>query len=1000
MLLLLLACHSPTTSVTDGPPPEATGDTGTASSPTDTEDPTVPASERYTDGTWTTTVEVDDVDTLARTYRFTTDHPQRDGGPQARTVTEQPDQPVLRSGSLLFDGLFALAVDDARLNAVDAITDGAFDQGTPQDCACYQTGELWPWVWTRDTAYATDLALAWLDPERARNSLQFKLSRRKDGGALRIVQDTGSGGSWPVSTDRAIWALGARAVLDTLPEPERSAFLAEAHEAVTTTALEDRQYVYDAADGLYRGEQSFLDWREQSYASATASNVVPIAESKALSTNLAHWILLDAAARWSDELGAPDPRYRDWADELAASIEAELLQGDRWATVKGPPLDPSTPDRRDWLGEALAALTIADPATAVATLSSYPHGPHGPPVFYPQQPGVPVYHNRAQWPFVTAYGLRAASRHRVEAVFQAGADELVRGAALNLSNMENAEWTTGEPWHDDGALSGPVVNSRRQLWSVAGYLSMVVDGLFGVRPGPDGLAFDPFVPGKLRQDWLADTVTLHRFPWHGDTVDLVLELPDGAGPFAGGTVSGFTLSPEPVAAAGGLTAADLAASTAPAEPPPPPVVGSTHSWPAGRYDVVRDGVVVATDVASPWSDSPAGDAAPCYALRASPPDSVDGPVACAWSEGRIQQHDAYAFTARGGSWSTDHGQPHYIDWGAPEHSLALSFYAGVAGRTAIQLVYANGAGPLNTGITASHKWATVTTADGTVVVEAPVVMPHTPGWDVYAESTLFEAELEADVAYTLTLTDAPNMSDLAAMASYTGGLGGGPAPYRYVDIAAVKLLGLDGPVVAAEPLAFDHTDDLDALPATQAVAPGVPLQPWSAFAFDWDDHYLYVVVVSEAFEDPFAPFVLYVEADPGAAAPSAGIAYSGQTPGLPFTPTHAIALRRQHDAGDGIGPWSGVWVPDGADWRPAFRFLEGRDVFTATDQHTLAAVVPRHLFGDATRLRLAGHVVYAVPGEEWKGTVPPTHTPWEATGGQDWLLDLDGPHPAAAWTLE
>jgi hypothetical protein len=32
----------------------------------------------------------------------------------------------------------------------------------------------------------------------------------------------------------------------------------------------------------------------------------------------------------------------------------------------------------------------------------------GAPVIWPQQQDMPVYHNRAIWPFVTAYGLKAA----------------------------------------------------------------------------------------------------------------------------------------------------------------------------------------------------------------------------------------------------------------------------------------------------------------------------------------------------------------------------------------------------------------------------------------------------------------------------------------------------------------------------------------------------------------------------------------------------------------
>ncbi|MCV5857149.1 hypothetical protein OFN53_41660, partial [Escherichia coli] len=62
---------------------------------------------------------------------------------------------------------------------------------------------------------------------------------------------------------------------------------------------------------------------------------------------------------------------------------------------------------------------------------------------------------------------------------------LVRGTATNLSNMENLEWLSGKSFiihsdhGEDPSLDGPVINSQRQLWSVGGYLNMVVETLFG-----------------------------------------------------------------------------------------------------------------------------------------------------------------------------------------------------------------------------------------------------------------------------------------------------------------------------------------------------------------------------------------------------------------------------------------------------------------------------------------------------------------------------------------
>ena len=81
-------------------------------------------------------------------------------------------------------------------------------------------------------------------------------------------------GSWPVSTDRVSWALGAEAVLATLDGDKRAVFADLALRALAGTLEADRAAAFDAADGLYRGEQSFLDWRTQTYAPYVADDLV------------------------------------------------------------------------------------------------------------------------------------------------------------------------------------------------------------------------------------------------------------------------------------------------------------------------------------------------------------------------------------------------------------------------------------------------------------------------------------------------------------------------------------------------------------------------------------------------------------------------------------------------------------------------------------------------------------------------------------------------------
>ena len=166
-----------------------------------------------------------------RAYRITTTAALRDNEPPDKAVAfaESPRHAVVRSGHLFFDGLYALAICEALQNSVGEIRDGAYRHGRSIPLSAFQTGALWPYVWTRDLSYAAHLALAGFDPPRTVRSLLFKTSGLKRG--LRglfprqIVQDTGSGGSYPVSTDRVVWALGAHEALKHLSEPARSDFM-------------------------------------------------------------------------------------------------------------------------------------------------------------------------------------------------------------------------------------------------------------------------------------------------------------------------------------------------------------------------------------------------------------------------------------------------------------------------------------------------------------------------------------------------------------------------------------------------------------------------------------------------------------------------------------------------------------------------------------------------------------------------------------------------------
>lgn len=811
------------------------------------------------DGADRTVVTMDDPAACARTYQLRTTTALRDGQPgNPRTVRERDGWPTLRSGHDLFDALYALAVDEMRENSVGAIREGSFNEGSPIECppeGCFETGRLWNYVWTRDTAYAAHLALASMDPLRARNSLLFKLSARRGGADPQIVQDTGTGGSYPVSSDRVVWALGATELLKHLTGSERAAFLDRAYPAMVNTAEHDRRVVFDARDGLYRGEQSFLDWREQSYPAWTAADPVHIAMSRSLSTNVLHFALLDALATFAAARGdaAAAARYRPWADALRRAIGERFWLADdgQFSAFTSTELDPSPVRRWDALGTALAVLTgVATEAQAREAVARYPHAGRGLPVLWPQQQFTAIYHNRASWPFVTAYWLRAARQVRNDASVDWNVESMVRAAALNLSNMENFEFATGRARVEDGAFSGPVVNSQRQLWSVAGYLSMVHDVVFGLETSAAGLRLRPYITRAMRHAWFgrADRIVLRGFLFRGRRLDLRVTLPppgaDRAGAYAVGAVrvNGRDVGDafvDPAALPERSTVdvelRDTAEARAPLRSvtdlgdwrqvfgPRTPVIASLGPAAGGgrvqlRVDVsgeeraaldvviLRDGRRVATlgpADGDTWTD-PLTDqdtVTHCYSvetvLRASGNASQHAAPQCWWGAGaaRVQQIDAARFVATGGRLVDAHGRMHYEDWGDPGHRLEVpALRVARSGAYLLQVTAANGAGGTTTGITCGVKRVQVIeAAGGRTVADGYVVMPQLGSWDQWRDSSFVRASLEAGRDYRVVIGDdeaAVNMSAFEHFTRYTGGIGGAGGAFFRVNIAALKVLYL------------------------------------------------------------------------------------------------------------------------------------------------------------------------------------------------------------------
>jgi hypothetical protein len=759
----------------------------------------------------------------ARRFALQSTQAQRGDAPQHRVVDEQVDGPLVRSPSALFDAMFAMALDDARLNSVDEIRDSAYNGGRPMACRCFQTGESWHYVWTRDLAYAAHLSLAWLDPQRTATSLLFKTSGWRDGianvpglpaGSTQIVQDTGSGGSWPVSTDRVSWAWAAQSVLDNLDGDVRQAFSASALAALQGTVEADRLAAFDPVSGLYAGEQSFLDWRVQSYAPWITDQLARMAGSRALSTNVSHHQALRLLAQLSSDAGdaTAAARYAGWAQALKSAINRVFWLEDarQYASLTSDDGTPVALHKFDLLGTALAVIGgVAPPQRAAQALAHYPHAPFGAPVIAPQQPGIPVYHNRAIWPFVSAYELRAAARVGNAAVAGHAFDSLLRAAALNLSNMENLEWLTALPQFDDG----PVINSRRQLWSVAGYLSAVAESVFGWRVAHDGLHIAPFMTTASRRA-LGDgsAATLSGLRWRGRRMEIALALPPMPTGMAGPAhypVQRVLLNGQEIQGAMGpqhLRLGDNRIEVSFGMP----VTGDTRITRVATMDPKdrADPRAFAPDVPR-WVSVTRRESG--ARLRyAAPPYREDlrfniyrdgvqvaaGVEATEWNDDAARPGVAHVYTVEAvgmcSGLRSHLSEPKRLDVGAVQQlPIGDWFVRDSSGRVGLELLYDNPAHETQTGVTNAVKILRVLDAQDREAARGVVQMPHTEphqGQHPKRLSTMLRVTLPAG-RYRVELVDFFNMSYLQSNASY-GGPGGVAGPLNAADIGALNVVTL------------------------------------------------------------------------------------------------------------------------------------------------------------------------------------------------------------------
>lgn len=399
--------------------------------------------------------------------------------------------PQLSTPNMLHRAVYNMGLDE-MVNAVEADT-------------TLRTGKEWAGVWTRDVSYSILLSMAYMQPEASRISLEKKVDRLG-----RIVQDTGSGGAWPVSSDRQIWTVAAWEVYKVTGDRDWLKFSCE----VAKRSLEtDAAAIYDRTTGLVRGETSFIDWREQSHPKWMQT--ADIYSTLTLSTSIVHSQAWKSLAGMATALG----KKKEAAEYLKrASVIDEGVNKYLWMPDKGyyamylygrdnQILNP----RAETLGESLAIVWgVADKQRAVSITEHNPVTPFGPGIFYPQIADMPAYHNNSLWPWVDAWWTIANAKAGNEQGVLQGIGAIVRPAALFCTNKENFVLDNGD--------IATELNSSNMLWCLAGNLAITHKVLFGIGYTASGLEFAPFVPEVLGQ-----TRSLTGFKYRDAILNITVE---------------------------------------------------------------------------------------------------------------------------------------------------------------------------------------------------------------------------------------------------------------------------------------------------------------------------------------------------------------------------------------------------------------------------------------------------------------------------------------------
>ncbi|MCH5220214.1 MAG: hypothetical protein J1F20_06545 [Muribaculaceae bacterium] len=633
--------------------------------------------------------------------------------------------PTLKTNNRLLEAVYNMGLDE-MINNVEPDT-------------TLRTGKEWAGVWTRDVSYSIILSMAAMQPEAARISLMRKVN--SDG---QIIQDTGSGGAWPISTDRMIWAVAAYELYKVTGDKDWLRYLYD----VVKASLEKDALTVMSPNGLVQGETSFIDWREQSYPKWMQT--ADIYDSESLSTSVVHAAAMQVLAKAALELGHADvsQQWQQRADSLIKSINEHFWLEDKghYGMYRyGRDYKIMNP-RSETLGQSLAVLfDVATEEQAAELTRNSPVTKWGVPVFNPQIADMPSYHNNALWPFVAAYWTLANAKAGNEEGVLQGMGSIIRPAALFATNKENLTLDNGDITTE--------LNSSNMLWSLAGNLALVQKLLFGINYETNGIRFAPFVPEAL-----ADTRTLSGLHYRDAVLNITVEG-------YGNEIAKFYINgkqhKQPFLSASSKGVQDIRIVMADNKPalstvnlidnaksPLTPIVRwaftpehpfTVLEWSPieyiASYDIIRDGQVIDNVRTTTYNADVPGE----YMVVGVSEDGLRGFASEPLSNRPVtvieMPRETDVMTSTEISYpATQHVQGMsggFVEIDQTTDPVSVAFDAPTEGTYAVVIRYANGNGPVNTENKAAIRTLTV---DGNPV--ATIVMPQrgVGNWNDWGES--------------------------------------------------------------------------------------------------------------------------------------------------------------------------------------------------------------------------------------------------------------------------